>query len=280
MLSIYQYQKAEDYLQDVWNEKRKKNSLFTIRAWAAQMSLTHHNPLHEMIKGKRKVPKATIPKLISSLGLNAHEGLYFESMIDLSRARSVEEKTIYLERMKTLSPKQTVMFTELESFRMLQNPLHFFVAELAHQKDFKSDANWIKERLTHNYSLIEINEVLERLINLDILREDIDGKLHRVDQFIQSKSDISDKALKEYHKNLMNLAKDAVDTQDVMSREFQGMALNVDTSRLPEAKKSIRNFVAQFTKEFDQPKAKNEELYQLNLQFFGITKTIKKGTTK
>lgn len=280
MLSIYQYQKAEDYLQDVWNEKRKKNSLFTIRAWAAQMSLTHHNPLHEMIKGKRKVPKATIPKLITSLGLNAHEGLYLESMIDLSRARSVEEKTIYLERMKTLSPKQTVMFTELESFRMLQNPLHFFVAELAHQKDFKSDPNWIKERLAHNYSLSDINEVLERLINLDILREDIDGKLHRVDRFIQSKSDISDKALKEYHKNLMNLAKDAVETQDVMSREFQGMALNVDSSRLPEAKKMIRSFVAQFTNEFDQPKSKNEELYQLNLQFFGITKTIKKEIQK
>lgn len=271
-MSIYQYQRPEEFLRDVWEEKKKKNSLFTIRAWANQLGLKHHNSLHEMVKGKRKVPKSVLPGLLNSLKLSAHEGLYFELMVDLSRARSADEKTMYLDRMKAIAPVKAVKFTELESFRMLQNPLHFYISELALQSDFSPDAKWIQERLNYKVHLVEIEEVIERLLALDILREDAEGRIHRVDQFLQSKSDIHDKALKEFHKNIMALAADAIETQDVLVREFQGAALNLSTDRLPEAKKMIRAFVSEFMAKFDTPKAPNEEVYQLNLQFFGITK--------
>ena len=280
MLSIFEYQKPEEYLKDSWAEKKKKNSSFTIRAWANQMNIKYHNSLHEMIMGKRKIPKSSIPLLIKSLALNTTEGLYFELMVDYSRSKTAEEKDIYVERMKSISPKKVVKFTELESFRMLQDPIHFFIAELALQKDFKADALWIQTRLGYKVTLVQINEAIDRLLSLDILREDAQGKLHRVDQFIQSKSDIHDRALKEYHKNIMNLAMDAIDNQDVQEREYQGMAMCIDSSRIPEAKTMIRDFVAQFTKEFDIPKSPNEELYQMNLQLFGITKNINKGTKK
>ena len=280
MLSIYEYQKPEEFLRDTWSEKKKRNPSFTIRAWANQMNIKHHNSLHEMVIGKRKVPKSTIPLLIKSLSLDTSEGMYFELMVDYARSKTVEEKTIYVERMKTLSPKKAVKFTELESFRMLQDPIHFFICELALQKDFQGSATWIKERLGYNVTLVQISEAIDRLLSLDILREDAQGKLHRVDRFIQSKSDIHDRGLKEYHKNLMDLAKQAIETQDVIEREFQGMAMSIDSSRLPEAKKVIRDFVVQFTTQFDTPQVENEEVYQLNLQFFGITKNINKGTKK
>jgi uncharacterized protein (TIGR02147 family) len=277
MLSIYEYQNPNDFLRDTWNFKRRKNSAFTVRAWAFQMSMKHHNALHEMVTGKRKIPKSTIPTFSRFLNLNNNEAFYFELMVDYSRSKTAEEKTIYLERMKAVSPVKAVKFTELESFRMLQDPVHFFIAELALQKDFRPDPQWIKDRLGYNTTFLQITEAIDRLLALDILREDVEGKLHRIDQFIQSKSDIQDRGLKEYHKTLMDLAKEAIETQDILEREYQGMALTIDSNRLPEAKKVIRKFVAEFTSQFDTPKVANEEVYQLNLQFFGITKNINKG---
>lgn len=272
MLSIYNYLKINDFLKDAWQDKRAKNNRFSIRAWAHQMGLKHHNALYEMVNGKRKVPKSLVLKLIKSLELNVQEAQYLELLIDLSRAKNKELQDSYLEKMRPYQNKRTVKFLELDSFKMLQDPIHFFIGELALQKDFVHDAQWIQNRLNYPASISQINAAIERLVALDILRFDVNDKIHRIDQHIQSKSDDHDQALKDYHKSIMHLAEKAIDTQDVMIREFQGMAINMDVDRMDEAKKMIREFVNQFVAEFDTPKVKNEEVYQLNLQFFGITK--------
>jgi hypothetical protein len=59
-----------------------------------------------MVLGKRKIPKDCLPKLINSIGLSVEDGLYFELMVDLSRAKNAEQKTLYLEGMKVLGPNQ------------------------------------------------------------------------------------------------------------------------------------------------------------------------------
>lgn len=278
MLSVYDYQKPSEFLQAAWNGKRQRNPQFTIRSWAMQMGIKHHASLHEMVNGKRKISKASVPKFIQVLGLDVTEGLFFESMVDLSRSTSAEEKTLYLERMKAIAPdRNKVKFTELESFRLLQDPIHFFIAEMALLNDFKADSLWIQKRLMFDASLERITSAIERLTALDILREDPEGRLLRVDQFVHSKSDIKDKALQEYHKNLSEIAMTAVQTQDVLEREFQAMTLNFDLDRLPEAKKVLREFLSSFVSRFDCPEKREKEIYHLNLQFFKVTQ---KGNRK
>ena len=141
----------------------------------------------------------------------------------------------------------------------------------SHTDDVRKAAGWIQRRLIFSSSKERINSAIERLVSLDILRETPEGRLIRVDHFIQSKSDVVDRALQEYHKALSDLAKTAVEEQPVLEREFQGMSLNFDKRRLPEAKKAIRNFVAQFTAEFDRSTGEMSEVYHLNTQFFAVT---------
>jgi uncharacterized protein (TIGR02147 family) len=275
MLSVYGYQKPDEFLRDSWNDKKRKNSQFTIRAWANQMDIKHHNTLHDMVKGKRKIPKATIPLFIKHLNLNVNEGLYFELMVDLSKAKSEDEKKMYFERMKTIAPKKNLKAKEIDSFWLLRDPMHFFINELAQQKNFRADPEWICSRLIKSISRENVAEILQRLIDLDLLRLDVDGKVCRVNSYVRSKTDINDRALKEYHKNLMEHAKEAIESQDVMEREFRGLALNLNTELLPEAKEVIRDFVTQFSTRFDTPKAPNEQVYQLNIQFFAVTQNSK-----
>ena len=273
MLSIFEYREPNEYLRDLWTTKRQKNPQFTIRAWANQMGIKHHAPLHEMVNGKRKIPKSLVPSLIKHLNLEATEALFFEFMVDLSRSKSPEQKTMYLERMKSIAPyNKEVKFTELESFRMLQDPIHFFICEMVYLPDFQPEAAWIQKRLTIEASLERISSAIERLLLLDILREDPQGKLIRVDQFIHTKSDIKDKALQAYHANLSELAKNAVEEQPLLEREFQAMTMNFEMEKMPEAKAMIREFLQQFTAKFDKPSKTEKEIYHINLQFFGITK--------
>lgn len=68
--SIFAYEEPTSFLKDAWESKKRKNPNFTIRAWAQSMGMKAHNPLYEVIRGKRKVPKSYIPVLVKSLSLS------------------------------------------------------------------------------------------------------------------------------------------------------------------------------------------------------------------
>lgn len=104
MLSIYDFQEPESYLKAIWDDKQQKNNRFSLRSWAKQIGLKHHNTLHYMVTGKRKISKSQIPMLIQALELNETEGKYFSLMVDNSRAKTNNEKEFYLVKMKTIAP--------------------------------------------------------------------------------------------------------------------------------------------------------------------------------
>ncbi len=126
-IEIYKYTKPSSYLQDIWEAKREKNPSFTIRAWAKQLGLKSHNPLYEVIRGKRKLPKNYIPQLIETLKLDPQESLYLEAMIDLEKAKKIEEKELYIARLQEMAPRSQIMMVEVENFRMLEDPLHMII---------------------------------------------------------------------------------------------------------------------------------------------------------
>jgi uncharacterized protein (TIGR02147 family) len=196
-------------------------------------------------------------------------------MVHLSRARAEKEKLYYIERLRELSPAPQASFKQLEDFRFMQNPLHCFIAELAVQKDFNPSPEWIKKRLRSKATLKEIDEAIDRLVSLQILKQDQKGNLKRIDLYINTPSDFANTALKTYHKNLMELATQAVEEQPTLEREFQGMTLNADPKKMPAMKEKIRKFISEFTSEFNVTQTDGEEVLQLNLQLFKVSHPLK-----
>lgn len=274
MLSIYDYIDPGLYLRDVYTEKKQKNARFSIRSWAKQMDMKYHNPLHEMVKGKRKVSKSYIPQFIKALSLDVHEGNYFDTLVCLQRAKLPQEKEIYLERLRFLSPKPKLAMLEVESFHSLKDPLHVIITELSGLKGFKTDAKWIQNKLGFKKSIQEINEAIERLITLGLMERDIHGEITKTQNHIYSKSDVLDYGLQEYHQNVMKLASKAIEKQKPEDREYNAYCINIDKSRLPEIKKSIRKFMNDFAFEFEAKAQSAQNTYQLNTQFFNLTDKI------
>ncbi len=274
MLTIYSYLEPSLYLRDIWDEKKRKNNKFTIRAWAKQLNMKYHNSLHEIITGKRKLPKSYIPLLIDNLKLPIHEGLYLNTMVDLQKARTIKEKEIYVERLRSLSPKAKLNMHEVETFRSLKNPLHIIITELSCLKGFKNDPAWIKQKLGFRCSQIEIHQAIQRLISLKLMFLSEKGELKKVHEHNYSKSDVTDSGLQEYHKNVMDLAARAISKQEVSEREYNAYCINMMSSNLPQAKLALRKFMNDFAQEFEAKVGTADDTYQLNLQFFNLTKQI------
>ena len=205
MLSIFSYTDPASYLRDSLEEKKKANSSFSLRSWAQSLGMKSHGPLHAMLKGDRNIPKKYVPLLIKSLKLQKKEASYFEALVDLQRAKSIEEKKMYNDRLKLLAPKETRETHDVEAYKFVSEPLHVFLFEMTQLKSFQNSIGWIKSKLRINENLKNIEETLKRLQNLEMLTPSEKGFDRKI-QHIYTAQDVMNKAIQEGHQKMCSIA--------------------------------------------------------------------------
>lgn len=274
MLAIYQYTQPHVFLKDRWKIKKQTQPQFSLRALAYKMGLKSNSPLSEMFSGKRPIPKRYLPVFIDSFQLSAKEGAYLEILLDLSREKNTKAQEFFLNRLKALEPKANLNLHQVESFKLLGEPLCTILLEMTELKNFDSDPKTIQSRLLKNYSLDEIRTSIELLLSQGLLRKSPTGKLEKTHTHLTNKPDIADLGSQEYHRKVCALAAEAVGQHTVQKREFNGYAINVDPARMPEMKAAFRDFVQNFATEFECKPKTGKSTFQLNVQFFPLTKEI------
>lgn len=271
MLSIFNYIDIAQYLQDTLEEKKKSNPMFSLRSWAMQLDMKSHGPLHAMLKGERNIPKKYIPKLISSLKLEPKESKYFEALVDFSRAKTNEEREFYRERLQSLSPKELREIEDVMVYKFFVDPLHCILCEMAELKAFENNLAWIKQHMRGNPNLKDIQEALDRLKKLGVFKEE-GGKLVKQVRHMNTKNDIMNEAIREYHKAMGQIAINQIGKQAVEEREFSGVSFNIKKKDIPKIKEAIREFSDQIIQTYETKPKEGEETYHLNVQFFSLSK--------
>jgi uncharacterized protein (TIGR02147 family) len=274
MLSIYSYNNFKDLLRDQIQEKKNKNPSFSLRSFAKQLGLKSHGPIQQIMAGERILPKKYLPFISKSFNLNENERSYLEALIDFEKSKSLEEKTIYYEKLKKLRPKnQEIRIFELENYKFFENPLHSIILTLMERVDYQHDVRWIQSKLRFKVTQNEILQAINLLLDLGMATEE-EGKAKIKQSNWSSKHDVPSKAVQSFHHKMGLLAAEEVEKQPVADREYQSMSLNLRKDRLPEAKKIIQKFIQEFMQEFDSPEDQTltVETYHINTQLFALTK--------
>ncbi|MCO4753133.1 MAG: TIGR02147 family protein [Bacteriovoracaceae bacterium] len=275
-LTIFSYNDPALYLRDAWNTKRVFNKNFTVRAWAKQLGFSSYGSFYQIIQGKRPLPKKYVRPISDSLKLAPKESLYLETLIDYTRAKTMESKSHYQERLQDLAPGEKLSFYEVEAFHCLKNPLNGAIVELTNLKDFVCEAFWIKERLTIKASVKEIQKAMDMLFDLGLLKHDENGKVKQAHKLLHTKQDVKNEALQEYHKNVLSLAADQISKQEVEDREYNATAMGIKKSDLPKIKEEMRAFLNDMISKYESAPDEACEIYQLGTQFFALTNNKEK----
>lgn len=209
--------------------------------------------------------------IIKSLKLSAKEAKFFELLVDYSRPKSIEEKDFYHEKLQALSPKELREVNDIEAYKYITEPLHIIIAEMAELNVFKNSVGWIKGRLRPHINLKDAEEIIERLINLEILKKE-GNKLKKQIQHIYTSKEVMSKAVQLYHKKMGALAIEQISEQSIDEREFNAISFNIKKKDLPKIKEFIREFSDQMVQNFEAKSGEGEETYHLNVQFFSLTK--------
>ncbi|MGE3974802.1 MAG: TIGR02147 family protein [Bdellovibrionales bacterium] len=243
------------FLQQELMKRCERNPSYSLRAFAKSLRLSHATLSH-ILAGRRPLTNKMIQRIGLTLGLGPQEVALFQSP---TRSQA-----------QNMAPNNYHELT-IDTFTAISEWYHDAILELTHLKNFKADTKWIAKSL--GITINEVNMAAERLARLELL--EIKGK--KWTDLSQNNStsldpDFTSVALRKYQKKILELSLKALEEVPKVKREHASNMLAFQKSDLEEVRKRIHRFRWSLTKFIQRKEAKPDEVYQLALSFFPITK--------
>lgn len=250
-------------------EKRcRRNSQYSLRSFARDLSISPSR-LSDVLKGRYGLSRAAAEKIAKKMQWEPIRRTYFCDLVASVHSRSRTQKKEARKRLKRLYRDLHSQQLSLDAFQLISDWYHYAILELTLTEDFQSDTAWISQRLAVNEHLIE--SAIQRLIRLGLL-EKKNNTLKATAHNTFTPSGIPNEAIRKNHRQILQKAQAALDSQTVDQRDFSSVVLAIRKKDLPEAQEAIKAFRRQFDTQFGQSIPK-DEVYCLAIQFFSLSQT-------
>lgn len=267
MLKISQAQDYREILKGELERRCANNGRYSLRAFARDLAMPVSH-LSEVLRGKHGISASRAQEIATKLDLSPRSKAIFCGLVESSDARSATVRDQASLRVRRLKAKPAYTRLQLDIFRIISDWHHFAILELALTSSFENSPRWIGQRL--GIPEIFAKEAVERLKRLGQLKADTKGKLRPTDAFLATTDGVPSEHLRKFHRQLLDKAIAALETQGVDQRDSSAMVFAVHPDRIPEAKLAIRDFRRSFNAEFSQDRTRTE-VYCLSLQFFKLS---------
>lgn len=274
MADVFHYLDYRKYLADMYTEKKNSDRSFSFRLFAKRAGFASPNFLQLVMQGKRNLSQQGIMKCLQALKLKKAEAEFFENLVRFNQSKTDEERNFYYTRIAASKQYTELKVLEKAQYEYYSKWYHAAVREMVLLKTFVPQPAWIAARLQPSITEHEAAESLQLLEQLGLLVRK-NGKLTQQDRYVDSGDEVTSLAVANFHRQMLDRASEAIDTQNPKNRELSAVTFAVSEKRLREAKKMIQDFrkkISQFLSEEDAA----EQVCQLNMQLFSLSHGVNK----
>lgn len=251
-----------DILKDHLSDRCKRNKGYSLRAYARDLGISPQRLSH-ILNGRHGLSPKSAALIANNLGLNESETTYFCTLVEKKHARS---KLVKEEANKKLSEmKSFYKDLSIDHFKIVADWYHFAIMELSLIDGFSSNTKWIAKRLA--ISEMEAKLAVERLLRLELMEINQKGALKITGNFFADPKGTPSEALRQFHKQLMLKAHEAISIQPIERRDYSSTIIAINDDDLPLAKLELKNFREKFDKKLSSNNKKTK-VYCLGMQFF------------
>ncbi len=240
---------------------QQKNPAFSLRAFAQRLQLSP-SALSEILNGKRKASRKLAEKLLSQLGTDPKEQ---------SKILSLFQKTSRPDFQEDLAEDRKYMELHADQFQLISKWHHFAILSLVETKGFQANPLWIAKRL--GIKLPEVEQALERLERMGFLQwSRAQKKMKLTHAQLTTSDNVANMAVRQSHFEDLHLSTQALNEVAVEDRDFSSLTIAVDKSKLPAAKKMIREFQDKLSAFLET--GHQTEVYKLNFHVLPLTREV------
>ena len=219
-----QYNDYREYLSDVLGKRRQDASgRYSLRSFAKDIGISPTLMSH-VFSRKKGMSVDTAHKVADALGLSPDDAMYFCDLVQSEHGRTERFRRVARERLDRLNPQRHASQMHRDQYRSFAEWHHNAIVELTAVSDFKDDSQWIAKRL--GLDPIKVSVAIERLLSVGLL-ERRDGKLQKPVKHVTTVNDVPHKALRQFHKEMLQRAHDAIEEQPLASREVATIFMTI-----------------------------------------------------
>jgi uncharacterized protein (TIGR02147 family) len=277
---LFVYLDYRQYLRDAFEAMKAKDRKTSFRSFAKEAGFTSPNFLQLVISGTRNLSSANIPGTIRALGLNKQESEFFANMVGFEQAEGFEEKNFHYQKMLRSRRYTEAKPIEKGQYVYLEQWYNPVVREMLSHKDFTGDPAWIARRIQPALTVAQVEKSIELLNALGMIRRDeTGGKWLQAEPIISTPAEVESLAVANYHRSVLKLASDSIEAFSSGERDLRAATLGIPKSAYPQIKRKMEELWREILA-LSQDGGKVEEVYQVNLQVFPLTKAEDGKATK
>jgi len=245
---------SKDFLYRIYTEKRSRNTNYSIRAFARDLSIPSGR-LTEIFNGKRSLTEKLGTKISEKLNMPEEEVQHFLESIRLEK------------KMKKKTPQGQQI--PLEDFEKIFSPKALALLSLMETRTFRADFGFIADRL--GMSATEAEILVQSLTQHGYITISSSGRMKPVYSSTYTVEEVPAQSIRNYHKRTLQKIIDGIDQIDLKERDVTSITFAIDKTKLETAKKKIAKFQNSLMKYLET--GKKTEVYVLNVQLFPVTKS-------
>jgi uncharacterized protein (TIGR02147 family) len=267
---LFQHQDYRRFLRQILQFRRIKQKQYNLSKMAKAFGFSSHAGLAMILNGQRDLRPPYLDKAIDNLKLTVNERLYFEAMV---RAGVLSEgKRQNLLREVQLLTKTWEPPHQDSGIRLLDYGLVHQILCLHHR--FLTIAEIVRH---FRYPLSEkaVHQILAFMLERNQIVASPDGLSYRTQtDVLLVKDEVPNVPGQQMHKDGLQLAQNAL-SDPIEKREFQTFILTIDSKRLTEMKKKIKEMVQKIVAEYETS-LDADTVVQIHTHLFEPIHNIKK----
>lgn len=267
--NIYPYTDYRNLLKDYYTFQKKEVRSFSYRYFAMKSGVTA-SLFKDIIEGRRRLNLNVMHKYSTAMKLTSREIDYFSAVVQFVNSKTTEDKNYYHATMLRLRGCANIKLIDKEQYVFFNNWYHSALRELVTLTNFTEDYEWMAKCCIPKITATQAKKSIEIMLSLGLLRRNEKGVLKPSDTVITSEYEFQSLTLRNYHAEMIDLAKEALDRFGPDEREISSLTVGVSQKCYNRIKERIRSFKHELLNMTNGDTSNSEIVCQCNFQLFPL----------
>lgn len=267
ILTIFDYVDYRFFLRDFYAAHKNSPNAFTYRSFAQKAGVSP-SLLKDILNDRQNLSVKVMRKYARAMDLTEKETAYFEALVCFNNGKTNSEKNACFGDMVRLRGRSSVKFLDGKQYDFFAKWYHPVVREMMTHRGLGDDPDAIARLIVPRVTPAKVRKSIALLMDLGLVYRDPEGKWMAADTVISSEYEIQSVALKNYHNEMIDCARNALEYFPSDKREFQGLTLCASRETYYRLKERIRLFTDELLQSVAGDKNNDETVFQINLHMF------------
>lgn len=267
MSNIYEYDDFRLFLRDRFREKCEMDSSFSHRRFAREAGFSNPGFLNDVIKGRRKLSRQAVEKMISGFSLSLSEAEFFKLLVNYRQTPDEEKKQKFYSQIVFRRNRSSFSRLNPALSRYYQDYRYPLLRTALMALDFRGDYEELGRFVRPQISASMVKKYIRDLCEWGLLEQGSDGKYRVTSDFIEPPETLSD-LVKHINREWIIHALDALMKLSSGKRHVSSALFAVSRETSEAIGKRIESFREEIWKMVEEDKGKADRVIQMNIQLF------------